>query len=428
MSSSTAAPAATLTDAAPRRVAARRRWRPNVPGAIGTLVTLLLAATWAFPLYWAVVTSLKTESQVLAKPITLFPPTPNFEAYIHVLTRSMIVRWYFNSLFTALAVTFLVVLLCMLCGYAISQLSFPGKHVLYWLLLAGFMIPAQALIAPLFIQLADYGWVNSFQGIVLPQVIAPITIIIFKQFFDAMPHELRDSAVIDGAGEFRILNGLWEYAIRGRDEEQPAEFDGKILVPFPVESALSGVKRSVTPQDRLWYQRTFQRPPSAEGKRLLLHFGAVDWEARVWVNGHEAGVHRGGYDPFTFDITDLLNDSSDQQLVVSVWDPTDKGVQPRGKQVLAPQGIWYTAVTGIWQTVWLEAVPENYVRSLKMVPDIDAGVLKLTVDTASDARVWAEALDGERTIGRVEGAAGEPIVLEIPDAGCGRPTIRSSTI
>jgi multiple sugar transport system permease protein len=209
MSSSTAAPAATLTDAAPRRVAARRRWRPNVPGAIGTLVTLLLAATWAFPLYWAVVTSLKTESQVLAKPITLFPPTPNFEAYIHVLTRSMIVRWYFNSLFTALAVTFLVVLLCMLCGYAISQLSFPGKHVLYWLLLAGFMIPAQALIAPLFIQLADYGWVNSFQGIVLPQVIAPITIIIFKQFFDAMPHELRDSAVIDGAGEFRILFSLF---------------------------------------------------------------------------------------------------------------------------------------------------------------------------------------------------------------------------
>lgn len=183
--------------------------RPNVLGLIGTLFTLFIAAIWAFPIYWAVVTSLKTEAQVLEKPSNFLLTTFDINSYIQVLTQSQIVRWYFNSVFTALLITFFVVFLCMLCAYAISQLSFPGKNILYWALLAGFMIPFQGLIVPLFVMLADFGWVNSYQGIVLPQIIAPITIIIYKQFFDAMPPELRDSAVIDGAGEFRILFNIF---------------------------------------------------------------------------------------------------------------------------------------------------------------------------------------------------------------------------
>lgn len=189
--------------------AARRRKRVNLPGLVGTFVTIVLGAVWFFPLYWAVVTSLKPENQVLTKPVTWIAWPPTFEAYTRVLTQSQLLRWYFNSIFTACLITFFVVLLCMLCGYAISQLQFPGKNLLYWALLAGFMIPSQALIVPLFVLMADLDSVNSYQGIILPQIIAPITIIIYKQFFDRMPRELRDSAVMDGAGEFRILFSLF---------------------------------------------------------------------------------------------------------------------------------------------------------------------------------------------------------------------------
>lgn len=182
---------------------------PNIPGIIGTIFTLIMAALWFFPIYWAVVTSLKPESRVLDNPPSFIPNPISFEAYVRVLTQSQIVRWYFNSIFTAIIITVLVVLLCLLCGYAISQLRFPGRNILYWTLLAGFMIPGQALIVPLFVLMADLRAVNSYQGIILPQLIAPITIIIYKQFFDAMPGELRDSAVIDGAGEFRILFSIF---------------------------------------------------------------------------------------------------------------------------------------------------------------------------------------------------------------------------
>jgi multiple sugar transport system permease protein len=182
---------------------------PNIPGIIGTIFTLIMALLWFFPIYWAVATSLKLESRVLDNPPSLFPNPISFTAYVRVLTQSQILRWYFNSIFTAIIITILVVLLCLLCGYAISQLRFPGRNILYWTLLAGFMIPAQALIVPLFVLMADLGAVNTYQGIILPQLIAPITIIIYKQFFDAMPGELRDSAVIDGAGEFRILFSIF---------------------------------------------------------------------------------------------------------------------------------------------------------------------------------------------------------------------------
>lgn len=168
------------------------------------------------------------------------------------------------------------------------------------------------------------------------------------------------------------LNGLWEYAIVPRDQGKPDKFDGQILVPFPVESALSGVMKPVGPESRLWYRRTFETPGKWKGRRVLLHFGAVDWDTTVWINGKQVGDHRGGYDPFTFDITDALKDAGSNEIILSVWDPTDAGYQPRGKQVRKPRGIWYTAVTGIWQTVWLEPVPRTYIWSVRIIPNLDA--------------------------------------------------------
>lgn len=175
------------------------------------------------------------------------------------------------------------------------------------------------------------------------------------------------------------LNGQWDYVIRYKDEDMPTKYAGKILVPFAVESALSGVGKTVGDQNVLWYRRTVTIPAGMRGKKLLLHFGAVDWQADVYVNGQKAGTHQGGYDPFYFDITALLSKKAEQEIVVKVWDPTDKGPNPRGKQVSNPSGIWYTSVTGIWQTVWLESVPESRIDHLYSVPDLDAG--KLTVHT-----------------------------------------------
>src|SRR5262249_6063179 len=160
-----------------------------------------------------------------------------------------------------------------------------------------------------------------------------------------------------------------------KDAPQPKQFDGKILVPFPVESALSGVMQRVYETNRLWYGRVFTVPSKWKGKRVLLNFGAVDWEATVWVNGKKVGEHQGGYDAFTFDSTDALKAKSDNEIVVSVWDPSDAGPEPRGKQVRKPGGIWYTPTSGIWQTVWLEPVNETHIRALKFTPDVDKGTV-----------------------------------------------------
>ncbi len=212
------------------------------------------------------------------------------------------------------------------------------------------------------------------------------------------------------------LNGAWEYAITPWNAEQPEAFDGEILVPFPVESALSRVGKFVTGFDWLWYRRTFEVPDAWSGKRVLLHFGAVDWEAKVGVNGVEIGVHRGGYDAFTFDVTEALNPSGAQELVITVWDPTDAGAQPRGKQVRRPGGIWYTPTTGIWQTVWLEPVPETHITGLRMTPDIDAGALRLEAAIQGDASAYAlraEALDGGNVVAEAQGNAGDALELII---------------
>ncbi len=226
--------------------------------------------------------------------------------------------------------------------------------------------------------------------------------------------------------DWHNLNGLWEYAIRPKDQQfgpeltaegsQPQGFDGQILVPFPIESALSGVMKAVGEENRLWYRRTFDIPRNWLGRRKLLHFGPVDWDAAVWVNGKKAGSHRGGYDPFTLDITATLKDAGPQEIIVSVWDPTNTGYQPRGKQVLKPGGIWYTAVTGIWQTVWLEAVPETYIESIRIVSDIDSESVRVVAvcpGAAAGYTVEVEAKDGWFTKAEAEGKAGEEVILHI---------------
>lgn len=195
------------------------------------------------------------------------------------------------------------------------------------------------------------------------------------------------------------LNGQWDYAIRPKIEAQPDSMDGKILVPFAVESRLSGVARKVGPDDRIWYRRSFEVPADWAGQRVVLHFGAVDFEAHVLVNGGVVGSHRGGSDTFDFDITDYLKPGAND-LVVQVTDPTSAGPQPRGKQQLDPKSIWYTPVSGIWQTVWLEPVPKLHIENVNVTPDIDADLLDVDVAlnrSASDqdaVRITARA-DGK---------------------------------
>jgi beta-galactosidase/beta-glucuronidase len=212
------------------------------------------------------------------------------------------------------------------------------------------------------------------------------------------------------------LNGLWDYAITALTSAKP-EFEGQVLVPFAIESALSGVKRALQPDEMLWYRRKFTVPKYWAGRRVLLHFGAVDWECTVRVNGVEIGKHRGGYIPFYFDITPQLLDG-ENELLVSVWDPTDQSWIARGKQVLSPKGIWYTAVSGIWQTVWLEPVPQTYIRSLKLIPDLDAELLMVSVTLEGDRQnsmVQVTALDQGIQIGTQSGQSLQELAIPIPN-------------
>ncbi len=215
---------------------------------------------------------------------------------------------------------------------------------------------------------------------------------------------------------WQSLNGRWDYAVTAKDAAAPAQWDGTILVPFPIESQLSLVRRAVLPSQRLWYHRTFRVPRLARHGRLLLNFGAVDWETTVLVNGRQIGVHRGGYDPFTFDVTDALRGRGAQQLVVGVSDPTDSGPQPRGKQVLHPESIWYTAVTGIWQTVWLEPVPRSYVAGLEIVPDVAAAAVRLTVRVAGAgaSRALATVYDGSTPVASASFPADSAVHIAVP--------------
>ena len=210
------------------------------------------------------------------------------------------------------------------------------------------------------------------------------------------------------------LNGLWDYAVTPIVRTQrPARWDGRILVPFPIESALSGVGRRLRPDERLWYRRTFRVPESWSGRRVRVHFGAMDWACQVWVNGQLLGEHRGGYDPFSFDLTAALRTQGEQELVVAVTDPTEGG-QPRGKQAHKNEGIFYTPASGIWQTVWLEPVPDPCINRLVLRPELNG--LRLCVEPSAwteDLVVEAVALAGGREVGRVSGPAAEELWLRV---------------
>ncbi|HHU25182.1 MAG TPA: beta-galactosidase [Bacteroidales bacterium] len=218
-------------------------------------------------------------------------------------------------------------------------------------------------------------------------------------------------------GDWLNLNGLWKYAIQPVGKQQPTSFEGDILVPFAVESSLSGVQKRVGKDNELWYQREFTVPTKWKNSKVLLHFGAVDWKADVWVNGMKVGQHIGGYTPFSFDITPALTSGSNT-LVVKVWDPTDEGYQPRGKQVNNPHGIWYTPVTGIWQTVWLEPVPETYIKNLKITPDIDKNVLvveALINQCAPTSRVEVKVKEGANVVATGQSINNLPVEVPMPE-------------
>ena len=200
------------------------------------------------------------------------------------------------------------------------------------------------------------------------------------------------------------LNGLWDCAITDKDASTPRQWLGKILVPFPVESALSGVMKMVGETNQLWYRRAFSVPKGWKNKRVLLHFGAVDWEAKVFINGKQLGTHRGGYDGFSFDITDALKAKGENEIVVNVWDPIDARPQPRGKQVRKPGGIWYTPTSGIWQTVWLEPVATSYIRRVKITPMLDIS----SVDLEPECVV---SPGGETTLVRIQVFDGKKLVV-----------------
>ena len=213
------------------------------------------------------------------------------------------------------------------------------------------------------------------------------------------------------------LNGRWDYAITPTSSAAPTNFPAQILVPFPVESALSGVMQRLEETNSLWYRRQVAIPAAWRGRRVRLHFGAVDWQARVLVNGRAVGQHRGGYDRFSFDITDQLRWNGAEEIVVAVTDPTE-GDQPRGKQSRKQEGIFYTSNSGIWQTVWLEPVPEVCIDRVKSTPDVDGKALRLWVaanSLAESFQVEAIASVAGKEVARVTGLANAELALPLPN-------------
>lgn len=211
------------------------------------------------------------------------------------------------------------------------------------------------------------------------------------------------------------LNGLWDYAITTKNAGKPTSYEGKILVPYPLESALSGVKKGLLPTEHLWYKRTFKKPATKTGDKVKLNFGAVDYEATVFVNGQQVGKHEGGYTAFDFDITAVLKDG-ENEVVVKVFDPTGEGVGPHGKQVLNPANIYYTPTSGIWQTVWMEVVPEVYVKGLKITPDVDKGVVNVVVEGKGKALMTVPGCSECGILKQVQDDAGSRITLKVPNA------------
>ena len=207
------------------------------------------------------------------------------------------------------------------------------------------------------------------------------------------------------------LNGMFDFAITS-DIDWCDEYTDEIRVPFAVESCLSGICKRISAKDRLWYRKKITLPETFKGKRTLLHFGAVDWECKVYVNKKEVGSHIGGYCPFTIDITDALTDG-ENELVVRVYDPTDEGWQNRGKQASESHGFWYTSTSGIWQTVWIEAVSESYIESYKVTPDIDNAVIMLKTAVVGDGELKIKIYDGDTVVAEKAISADDKIT--VPD-------------
>lgn len=224
--------------------------------------------------------------------------------------------------------------------------------------------------------------------------------------------------------DWQNLNGLWDYVILPKGSAVPDAFQGRILVPYAIESALSGVQKSVGDEQELWYHRTFTVPLGWKGKQVLLNFGAVDWKADIWLNQIKIGSHTGGYTPFSFDITPYLNRSGTQALVVRVWDPTDEGYQPRGKQVNKPQSIWYTPVTGIWQTVWIEPVEQACFTQIRTVPDVDGNSVRVIPQVKGSQPgdlVEVTVLEKGRVVQKGRSAAGQEVLLSVPQPNLWSP-------
>jgi beta-galactosidase/beta-glucuronidase len=223
---------------------------------------------------------------------------------------------------------------------------------------------------------------------------------------------------------WKNLNGLWDYAITNKQETAlPQKWDGKILVPFAIESSLSGVGKTVGEENLLWYHTTIDIGKLKN--TLLLHFGAVDWRTEVYLNGKKVGSHEGGFDSFTLDITPHLKKGSKQELVLSVWDPSDKGYQPRGKQVVKPSSIWYTPVTGIWQTVWLESVAQTHISSTKQTPDIDSKSLSIATLVTNEKpgdKIKVSAFDGQTKVAEAESSPNQETTLTLKDQKLWSPT------
>ena len=217
--------------------------------------------------------------------------------------------------------------------------------------------------------------------------------------------------------DWQNLNGIWQFQFAKPDDALPVgtKLSDEILVPFPPESAISGVMEH---HERMWYRRTFTVPAAWKGKQTILHFGAVDYEAEVFVNGHSVVLHRGGYDPFCVDITQYLQGDGEQELIVRAFDPTNNGGQPRGKQSIRPGGIMYTPTSGIWQTVWIEPVALDGIKNLKITPDVDGGSVKITVNQlgSQTGPVSIAVTDGGKAVATARGAAGSEIVIKVPDA------------
>nr|WP_277441816.1 AbfB domain-containing protein [Streptomyces sp. SPB162] len=220
------------------------------------------------------------------------------------------------------------------------------------------------------------------------------------------------------------LNGIWDFAVTGRDAGPPAAFTEQIRVPFVAESALSGIKRKITENDKLWYKRTFTVPSTWNGRRVQLNFGASDWQTTVWVNGQQAGsVHKGGYDAFGYDITPLLTSGSNT-IVVSVYDPTQTGGGAVGKQRVndvSPHpggGIFYTAASGIWQTVWLEPVAAAHITRVDLVPNLANNTLRVTVrgDGISGQGARVTVSTAGTTVGTATGSVGTEFSVPVPSA------------